>query len=300
MQHERFTGLIAATHTPFHANGALRLEIIEKQAAALLTDGVSGVFVCGTTGEGLSMTVAERMQAAQRWTEVAKGTALRVIVHIGACALGDVKALASDAAKNGAAGVAMIAPSFFRPDTPAALAACCKEVAASCPDTPFFYYDIPTFTHVRLSMPEFLSLAIRDIPNYAGLKFTHDDLVTLQICLHDCGEQIDILSGIDELLLPALAIGVRGAVGSSYNFAAPIYHSLMKSLAADDLPAARRAQVKAIKLLKSLSKRGYTASCKALMCRNGIEVGPPRLPQMPLTAEQTKSLFAEFDGLESP
>lgn len=300
MQHERFTGLIAATHTPFQADGALRLEVIEKQCEALLKDEVFGVFVCGTTGEGLSMSVAERQAVAQRWIDVAKGTPMRVIVHVGACALGDVRELAAHASKAGAAAVAMIAPSFFRPESPAALAACCKQVASACPQTPFFYYDIPSFTHVRLSMAEFLPIAIRDIPNFAGLKYTHDDLITLQTCLGQFGEKIDILSGVDELLLAALTLGVRGAVGSSYNFAAPIYHRVRKALEAGDLPTARREQLCAINLVKTLAKRGYTASCKALMTRRGIDVGPPRLPQMPLEPDQLKSLYEELEVMARP
>lgn len=298
LQQERFTGLIAATHTPFHADGSLRIEVIEKQAEALVRDGVSGVFICGTTGEGLSMTIAERMAATERWIAIAKGTPLRVIVHVGANALAESAELAAHAEERGAAAAAMIAPHFFRPDRVQTLVACCEVVAKKCAKTPFFYYDIPSFTNVRLPMPEFLAEAIKRIPNYSGLKFTHDDLIALQLCLAEFGEQIDILSGVDELLLPCLAIGVKGAVGSSYNFAAPIYLELMRQFEAGDLAAARMMQLQAINLVKALAKPGYTASCKALMARKGMDVGPPRLPQRSLTQEQAQSLFAMLDALD--
>lgn len=298
LQLERFTGLIAATHTPFAADASVNLTAIEKQAEALVRDGVTGVFICGTTGEGLSMTVAERMAVCERWIAVAKGTPLRVIVHVGANAVTESGDLAAHAEKHGAAAVAMIAPNFFKPDSVQSLVSCCLFVAHKCRNTPFFYYDIPSFTNVRLSMSDFLAEAIKRIPNYSGLKFTHDDLISLQLCLAEFGEQIDILSGVDELLLPCLSIGVQGAVGSSYNFAAPIYLDVMKHFAAGDLIAARKSQMKAIRLAKVLAKRGYTASCKALMTRKGIDVGPPRMPQISLNAEQIKSLFAELDVLQ--
>jgi N-acetylneuraminate lyase len=300
LQTERFTGLIAATHTPFRAEDAslgLRLEIIEKQAAALVADGVSGVFICGTTGEGLSMTVAERMAVAQRWIEVAKGSPLRVIVHVGANVLTESADLAAHAQQHGAAAVAMIAPNFFKPENVQSLVSCCMFVAIKCRETPFFYYDIPSFTNVRLPMAEFLAEALKRIPNYSGLKFTHDDLISLQLCLADFGERIDILSGVDELLLPCLAIGVKGAVGSSYNFAAPLYLELIEQFQSGDFEAARRTQLKAIRLIKMLAKRGYTGSCKALMTRKGIDVGPARIPQVSLTEEQSLSLFAMLDTL---
>lgn len=299
LQQERFTGLVAATHTPFHADDAsVRLEIIEKQAEGLVNDGVKGVFICGTTGEGLSMTVAERMAVAERWLSVAKGSSLRVIVHVGANVLTESADLAAHAEKLGAAAVAMISPNFFKPESAASLAMCCRFVAIKCRNTPFFYYDIPSFTNVRLSMPEFLTEAIRLIPNYSGLKFTHDDLISLQLCVSEFGEQIDILSGVDELLLPCLSIGIRGAVGSSYNFAAPLYHLLMKQFEAGDLAAARKTQLTAIKLIKVLCKQSYTGSCKALMTRKGIDVGPARFPQISLTEEQSQSLFAALDTLD--
>ena len=298
LQQERFTGLIAATHTPFHADGSLRVEVIDQQADALVRNGASGVFICGTTGEGLSMTVAERKQVAERWIAVAKGSPLRVIVHVGANVLGESAELAAHAEKYGAAAVAMIAPNFFKPDSVETLVACCELVAKQCLKTPFFYYDIPSFTNVRLPMPEFLAEAIKRIPNYSGLKFTHDDLISLQLCLGEFGEQIDILSGVDELLLPCLAIGVKGAVGSSYNFAAPLYLEVMKQFEAGDLTGARRTQLKAIKMIQSLAKQGYTGSCKALMTRKGIDVGPPRLPQRTLSETQVKSLFASLDSLD--
>lgn len=298
LQQERFTGLIAATHTPFHADGSLRVEIIDKQAEALLRDGASGVFICGTTGEGLSMTVAERMAVAERWIAVAKGSPLRVIVHVGANVLGESAEIAAHAQSHGAAAVAMIAPNFFKPDSVETLVACCEVVAKQCLKTPFFYYDIPSFTNVRLPMPEFLTEAVKRIPNYSGLKFTHDDLISLQRCLAEFGEQIDILSGVDELLLPCLAIGVKGAVGSSYNFATPLYLQVMKQFAAGDLAAARKTQLKAINLVQALARQGYTGSCKALMTRKGIDVGKPRLPQRTLTETQMKSLFASLDSLD--
>ena len=75
-------GLVAAPFTAFHTDGSLNLALIEKQAASLVANGVAGAFVCGTTGEGISLTVAERMQVAERWQQVA-GPQLRVIVHVG-------------------------------------------------------------------------------------------------------------------------------------------------------------------------------------------------------------------------
>src|SRR5690242_8217785 len=93
-------GLIAAPHTPFDAQGALCLSTIEKQAELLAASGVKGAFICGTTGEGLSLTTDERMQVAQRWVEASRG-ALKVIVHVGHNCQRDAIALAEHADRVG-------------------------------------------------------------------------------------------------------------------------------------------------------------------------------------------------------
>src|SRR5690554_5719942 len=92
----RIAGLIAAPFTPFHADGQLNLRMIERQAAHLIASGVSGAFICGTTGESASLTIAERKLIAQRWVEVA-GRELAIIVHTGHNCLADSRELAAHA-----------------------------------------------------------------------------------------------------------------------------------------------------------------------------------------------------------
>jgi N-acetylneuraminate lyase len=96
------------------------------------------------------------------------------------------------------------------------------------------------------------------------------------------------------MLLAALACGAQGAVGSTYNFAAPIYHRLIKAFRAGDFATARQEQLRSIRLIKTLGKRGYMASAKALMTMQGVDVGPPRLPNQQLTTEQLDDLHREL------
>ncbi len=111
----RLHGLVAATHTPFHTDGALNLDVVERQAAHLLANRVFSVFIGGTTGESHSLSLAERLSLALRWSEVAKGTALKVVVHVGSNCLTDAQALAKQAEQVGAAGIAALAPRYFKP-----------------------------------------------------------------------------------------------------------------------------------------------------------------------------------------
>ena len=136
-------GLIAATHTPFHGDGSLRVEVIEKQAEHLLKAGVNIVFVCGTTGESSALTVEERRAVALRWCEVAKGSELKVVVHVGSNSLADARDLAIHAQRSGAIAVSALAPSYFKPKSVDDLIACCLEIASAVPTLPFYYTTFP-------------------------------------------------------------------------------------------------------------------------------------------------------------
>jgi N-acetylneuraminate lyase len=288
--------LVAATHSPFHADGSLNLGIVEKQAAHLLANGVKMAFICGSTGESHSLTLDERRALAERWMAVTRGTELKVIVHVGTNCLADARALAAHAQSLGAAAISALAPSYFKPRHVAALVDCCAEIAAGAPELPFFYYDIPALTGVCFSMPEFLTLARERIPNLAGIKFTNSDLMMLQQCLR-IDSALSVAWGCDEFMLAALALGATGAVGSTFNFAAPIYHRLRRAFADRDLAAARDEQYRSVQLVATLAPRGYMGAAKAVMKMLGVDVGPARLPNGNLSAAQQTALRADLEKL---
>lgn len=291
------TGLVAATHSPFHADGSLNLAIVEQQAAHLAATGVNFAFICGSTGESHSLTLEERRALAVRWMEVTDGSKLKVVVHVGTNCLADARTLAAQAQQLGAAAVAALAPSYFKPRSVASLVDCCAEIAGGCPELPFFYYDIPVLTGFTLPMPEFLTVARDRIPNLAGIKFTNSDLMMFQQCLRFDGGAFSVPWGCDEYLLAALALGATGAVGSSYNFAAPVYHRVIAAFERGDLKAARDEQFRSVQLIALLASRGYMGAAKATMKMLGVDVGPARLPNGSLTAEQEQTLREDLEKL---
>lgn len=288
--------LIAAPHTPFDSRGDLRLEIVEKQVEHLLRHRVHGAFIGGSTGECQSLTLTERRQLTQRWVDVARGTSLKIIVHVGSNCLVDARELATQAEQCGVEAISAHAPAYFRPSGVDALVDCCAEVASAAPNTPFYFYDIPPLTHVHLSMPEFLARAGDRIPNLAGLKYSNPDLVAFQQCRHTADGRYRLFWGIDEMLLAALALGANGAVGSTYNFGAPIYHQLIAAFEQGNLAVAREQQFRSVRLVSTLAKRGFMGSAKAMMAMLGVDVGPPRLPHARLTTEQVGELRRELES----
>ena len=290
-------GLIAAPHTPFHQDGSLNLAVVETQAAHLLKNGVKAVFIGGTTGESHSLSWEERPSLAQRWSEVARGTEIKVIVHVGSNCLADARTLAAQAQHLGATAISALAPSYFKPRTLDAPVACAADIAAAAPATPFYFYDFPVMTGVSFSMPDFLTLAHERIPTLAGLKFTNPDLMAFQQCRRAQGGVFDVPWGCDEYLLAALALGATSAVGSTYNFAAPVYHRLWRAFDAGDLATARDEQFRSVQLVAALAPRGFMGAAKAVMKMLGVDVGPACLPNGNLDTAQVAQLRGELEAL---
>jgi N-acetylneuraminate lyase len=297
MSYPKLSGLVAATLTPFAPDGRLNLPMVDKHAEHLLAHSVHTAFVGGTTGECQSLTLDERCQLTQRWIDAARGTPLKVLVHVGSNCLADAQTLAAQAQQLGASAIAAFSPSYFKPRNLEALVDCAAQVAAAAPDLPFYFYDIPVMTGVSFPMGDFLESAATRIPNLAGLKFTNPDLATLQLCLHAGGGRFDVPYGTDEWLLAALVLGAKGGVGSTYNFAAPIYHRLIAAFQRGDLETARREQFCSVRVVQALVRYGYLGAAKAIMQILGVDVGPTRLPLASLSPPQVQSLRADLTNL---
>ncbi len=293
------TGLIAAAHTPMHADSSINLDPIEKQAQMLAAGGLTGVFICGTTGEGMSLTVSERRQIAERWQAVAPEN-FPVMVNVSALSLEDCRALAAHAQKIGACAIAAMAPCFFKPASAEDLALFCAEIAAQAPNLPFYYYHIPDMTGVTIPVYGFLTVAGDRIPTLTGVKFTHEDLMDFERCLALEGGRFDMLYGRDQMLLSALVLGAKGAIGTTYNFAAPLFLDIMKAYEAGDIATARAEQARAAEMIEVLEKFGGLPACKAVMKMIGLDCGPPRLPQRTLSDQQFDRLYVELEDIGFP
>ena len=291
---EHVVGLVAAPHTPMRDDRSINLDAVEEQATLIAANGVVGAFVCGSTGEGQSLTLPERMQLAERWTNTAPDT-VRVIVHAGDSCLDDCRTLAAHAQEIGAFAVAAAPPCFFKPATLDDLIDFCAGVASAAPELPFYYYHIPALTGVDFPMSEFLEAGAGRIPTLAGMKFTDENLMQLRKCLDLQDGRFNIMFGRDEILLAGLALGARAAVGSTYNYMSPLYRRVIDAFETGDIKRARADQSRAIAVVDLLHRYGGVPTGKAIMAMVGVDCGPVRPPFRNLSADQLAELRA---GLE--
>jgi len=294
-------GLIAAPLTAYHPDGTVNLDIIPSYADFLHSNGVVGVFVNGTTGEGLSLTVEERMAIAQRWVKAAPAD-FRVIVHVSHTCAASAWDMARHATRIGAWGIGQMGPIFFRPNNVEELADYAAQTAAQAPELAYFYYHMPSMSGVCFPMLEFLKAAAPVIPNLAGIKYTHEDLVDFELCRQFKEGKYDILYGRDETLLCALALGCRGAVGSTYNIMAPLYRRLIDAFDSGNLNEARRLQDLSMRVIRSLAQTtSFISALKAVMNMIGLNVGNVRSPLKnigPAKAAELKNRLEELGFFE--
>ncbi|HEX5153031.1 MAG TPA: dihydrodipicolinate synthase family protein [Parafilimonas sp.] len=278
MEIKHLQGLIAAPFTPMHKDGSLNLNIIPAYYKMLKANSNTGAFICGSTGEGVSLTLAEKKEVIRAWADCTKQDGdFKVMALVGGTCISDCIELAKFARQQGIYAVSFTAPFYFKPATVQVLADCCKMIADEVPDMPFYYYHIPVLNGVGFAMYDLLQ-AVDDIPNFAGIKYTHEDFMDFLSCLHYKNGKYDMLWGRDENMLAALATGAKGAVGSTFNYAAPLYHNLIDAFNSNNLKAAQALQQQSIDMIYLLGKFGGIATGKAYMKLIGVDCGGFRLP----------------------
>jgi N-acetylneuraminate lyase len=264
----------------------------------LKANGVTGAFICGSTGEGVSMTTEEKKAVTDSWAKVTRNDSdFKVMLLVGGTSIIDAIDLAKHADAAGIYAVSFTAPFYFKPANVQMLAASCKAVADAVPDMPFYYYHIPVLTGVGFPMYDLLQAVDGQIPNFAGVKYTHEDFMDFLSCLRFKNGRYDMLWGRDENMLSALVLGAKGSVGSTFNYAAPLYYRLIDAFNNGDQEKARELQQLSIDMIRLLGKYGGISTGKAYMKLLGLDCGAFRLPVFNMTAEAFQAFQKDVNAL---
>ena len=293
----RLEGLIAAVHTPMHDDFTMNYDRVPAQAEHLAKGGASGAFVTGTTGESHSLTTDERLRMFETWGQAAHRNGLKFIAHIGHNNLPDAQALVRSARDSGADAISAMAPNFFKPADAQSLCDWFVKVTKPAPELPFYFYDIPSMTGVMVETDAFLDIAKERLPGFVGVKFTNQDYDLLQRCMANTSVKADMLFGTDERLIEGLGFGCVGAVGSTYNFASPLYLRIINAFNRGDMESAKEDQAQSLQMIKRMYENGFAAACKAAMGFAGVDCGPVRPPIDRISAENLVSLRKDLDAM---
>jgi 4-hydroxy-tetrahydrodipicolinate synthase len=283
----RLGTLLTAMVTPFTPDGALDTAAAAKLANHLIDAGCDGLVVSGTTGESPTTTDDEKLELLRAVLE-AVGDRARVIAGAGSYDTAHSVRLAKACAAEGAHGLLVVTPYYSRPPQAGLIAH--FTAVADATDLPVLLYDIPPRSVVPIESDTIRVLASH--PNIVGIKDAKGDL--------HCGGQIMAETGLvyysgdDALNLPWLAMGATGFVSVISHLAAGQLRELLSAFGSGDIATARKINVGLAPLCDAMARLGGVTLSKAGLRLQGIDVGDPRLPQMPATPVQLDALAADM------
>jgi N-acetylneuraminate lyase len=291
---KRFEGLIAASFTAMDKAGNINFEMVPEYYNFLKKNGVVGAFINGSTGEGVSLTQKEKQLHTEKWAECFKiDGSIRIINLVGGTSYKECIDNSVISYEAGISAIAVLAPYYFKPESEDYLVEFVARIGESVPKMALYFYHIPVLTGVNFPMINFLRKISGMVPNFVGIKYTHEDFMDFFSCLNYDEGAFEMLWGRDENLLPALAVGARGAVGSTYNYAAPLYYKLIKAYDEGNMTEARKLQQLSINMIILLGKYGGMGTGKAYMKYVGMDCGEFRLPVKNIDDKMYKSFVMD-------
>ena len=289
--------ILNAVFTPMFTDGSVDYNRIPDLFQHCIHTGANGIFLNGTTGECMSLSLQERLRLVEMWTAQRAQIShpdFKIFVHVGSCNLHETAQMAEHAQQHGADGIAMVPTFYFRPKTLEELIDQCKYVADAAPDTPFYYYNIPSLTGVEFPMISLMEMASKRIRNFAGLKNSATDIVDYQHCIHFAKDTYALYWGADEAFMMLYAAGNRRYVGSTYNYMAGLYQKMLKAHYAGDFETAITLQGEADAIYRVLLQYNGVSAGKEIMRLIGVDCGPVRRPLKPFTPVESETLLKKL------
>lgn len=285
-----FEGFWPALITPYTADDAVSAPMLCALVDYHLQKGVSGFYVCGSTGEGPFLTADERMLVAE--TVLAQvGGRVPVIVHVGSAQINESVRLAEHAAAVGAAGISSILPPVVYDSR--GVVPFFTRIAAAAPDLPFLPY---LFGYAKDALALMHDLA--GIPNLAGTKYTAPNMYEMSRIAQFRREGWTVFSGMDEQAVLGLMYGAAGMIGSTLNFMPGAYREILQAYRAGDLAAAMAMQRRANAVTTLLIGLGFAGAFRATLALLGFDCGRPRLPNLPLPEDKRDELRSALAALD--
>lgn len=292
-----FQGAWPALATPFTMQNRVNVTVLRRLVNFLVDKGIGGLYVCGSTGEGIYMTVAEREQVLETVIEEVSGR-VPVIAHVGALVLPDALVLARHAQESGADGIASIIPPLYR--NTQTIVDYFSALGAAAPETPLLTYIFGGPVDAVALMQ-----AMVPIPTLAGSKYTGPNMHEFRRII-ELGEKLSqentahkrwtVFSGMDEQCVFAAMFGASGNIGSTLNYMAGPYREIHRAVQAGDQERSIDLQIQVNHITEILISVGFMGALKMAMAELGFDCGAPRLPNVALPKEQWPTVLAQLNA----
>lgn len=289
-------GLVAAVVTPMNEKGDLNLGVVPKVVDHLEKKGITGIYIAGSTGEGMSLTDEERRDVAEAYVTAAKGR-MKSFVQVGHNSLKASAELAGHAESIGADAVSATPTGYFKVSGEAELVEGLLPIVEAAPKTPFYYYHIPFLSGVNLDPMKLTDCSMDRLPTFCGIKYSDGASLYNLPLLESVAPGLEFLAGSDEAYLMAVAQGFKSAVGSTYNYASPIYDNVRNALSEGDFQRAQMWQKRALDMIGAMFQTCGRSSLKVMMQMVGIDCGPVRRPIDPASPDQIAALRKRLEEM---
>lgn len=283
-----------AMATPIDESGyRVATEQIAPVVEFLVERNVGGLFVGGTTGEGVVLSVEERKRLHEE-TIVSTANRLPVLIHIGANTTRQSFDLAVHAGESGADGIVCVTPYFYPVDDDS-LVAYFKTIAAATPNLPFLVYDIPHFANNTIS-PALLNKLVVEIPNLAGVKCSSGDGQAIRRLIDATPDDVLFLAGNERIMLGSLAMGANGAISGLSTAVPEPFVGLLDAFTAGRMQEAQNWFGIINRLLNTLTAYPRIGGIKQILNLRGVTVGNPVPPRGRVEADVWEQLLDVLEG----
>ena len=277
-------GATPAMATPLSANGQeINLPVVDQLVDFLIDAGVKGLFVGGTTGEGILLGLEQRLALHERAIRTIDGR-VPCLIHVGANNTAEAVVLAKQAHALQADAIIAVTPSFFGMHD-SALSAYYREVAAAAPATPLMAYEIPHMAINRVS-PALLAELARDLPSFAGVKSSNLDAQVIRGLIDATPPGRIVLAGNERIALGSLSLGAAGLISGLATAVPEPFVRLTSAFFNGDIAEAQSQQRRINAMLDLIPAGARLGAIKSLLCQRGLDVGPPLPPRPALTADE--------------
>jgi 4-hydroxy-tetrahydrodipicolinate synthase len=277
----RPSGIIAASVTPFRADESLDEDRLCSHLEYLVRAGIHGVVPIGGSGEYVSLSPEERRRVISLTVQAVGG---RVPVIAGALAPStrEVLEVGCHAARAGAGALLVSPPYYIRPS----LAGVVDHFARAAHETglPVVVYNNPPRVGWAIGPSELAEIAA--VPGVVAMKDCDRDVAMIAAKVRRVGDGIAILGGDDDLVLPALLAGARGAIMAAPNLCPRLCIDIYDAFRRGDLDAARALNDRLLPLVHARKIPNHPGPLKEMTAMVGRSVGLARRPLFPMTTAE--------------
>lgn len=296
---EIFQGIWPAMFTPVDENGKPALGELEKLVHVLEKEQVDGLYILGSTGQGILFNEQQRKEIAEIVMSTVSGE-IPVMIQVGSLTTMESVRLAEHAAGIGAQAVSSVGPIYFQGSADMVLEHY-REIARAT-DLPFFPYQLGN-NSIKGSLVDFIS-QLMDIPQVKGMKLTTSDLLTISNIHNFAGDRLRLFSGADELLCHSSLCGTVGAIGTTYNFWYKECAYVRNAFIRGDFELAKNFMLEFQRIIFELLPNGWTFFRAAMQWKHQVDIGPAVRPvgnhNTTWDAREVERLMLELETAAKP